>query len=192
MATIGADIDDSADSPVGTREYRKTIAIHWHWTTEYTTTEIADALGVRADTVREYVSEGPSDAVQKQIENVESEVRLVAVQELRSQLQAAGHRSRTAETPAEIWQDGDGDIQIREQTDDEGTVQKRIPVANDIELLPDQEARYYARAEVREIIDQLVDLVGAGEPQQVELNANVEHEVKSSVVEITEDDLTTE
>jgi len=59
---------------------------------------------------------------------------------------------------------------LRDVRDEEtGEVVKRVPIPNDIELGVDAEARYYARAEVRDILDQLTDLVGAKEPEQVEV-----------------------
>lgn len=166
----GITIDDRPDSPVGTKQLRRAVAIHWNWTTEYSTKEIAQALGVRPQTIREYLSEGPSDEVRQMMDVAESEVRMIAVQELRHQLKAAGHRSRTAETPTEIWQDSNGDVRVKDVTDDDGELVKKVPVPQDIDLLPNEEARYYARAEVRDILDQLTNLLGVGEPEQVEVS----------------------
>lgn len=167
----GFSIDQRPDAPVGTPETRRTVAIHWHWTTEYTIEEIAKALGVRPPTVEKYLDSPPADEVRAALEDVEAEVRYIAVKELKEQLRAAGHRSKTAEKPTKVWQDGSGDIHVRDVRDEEGEVVKRVPVPADIELMADEEARYYARAEVRDILEQLTDLLGVGEPEEV----SVEH-----------------
>jgi len=167
----GVNIDDNPDAPVGSPATRRTIAIHWNWTTSYSDAEIASALGVTEHTVKRYYREGPTEEVQAQMDNVESEVRLVAINELREQLKAAGHRSRTAETPVEVWTDDNGHLQVNDKREPEtGELTGRYPVPADIDLGPDEEARYYARAEVREILEQLTDLVGAAEPEEVELS----------------------
>lgn len=179
----GVSIDDEPDAPVGTPATRRTVAIHWEWTTEYSRERMATALGVTPQTIRKYLDEGPNEEVREQMAGVEQEVRLVAVRELREQLKAAGHRSRTAEAPAKVWQE-DGDIKVYNQTDDMGETVKRIPVPEGYDLMPDEEARYYARSEVRDILDQLTDLVGAGEPETVE----VEHSGIVINTEAPEDD----
>ena len=167
----GISLDDDPDAPVGTPATRRAVAIHWNWTTKYTTEEIASALGVTPQTVRRYVTEGPGEEVRNVIKDVEAEVRLIAVQELKEQLRVAGDRARSAEKPVKIYETGDG-VEVKDITNDEGEVIKRVPVVQDYQLLPDEEARYYARSEAREILDQLADLVGAGEPEQVEVEGS--------------------
>lgn len=167
----GITIDDRPDAPVGTPQTRRSVAIHWNWTTDYTRTEMAKALGVTEQTIRKYVQDGPTDAVQEQMDGVESEVRLVAVAELRGQLQAAGSRAKTAQKPVKVYENDHGEVEVNDiDFEDGGT--KKIPKVQDIKLLPDEEARYYARSEVRDILDQLVDLVGAGEPDQLEVEGS--------------------
>lgn len=168
----GVSIDDRPDAPVGSPATRRAIAIHWNWTTEYTADEIAAALGVTQRTVEKYLAEGPTAEVRDKMGDVEAEVRLVAVAELKEQLRAAGARSRTAEKPVKIYETDDGDVEVKDITNEEGEVVKRVPVVQDYELLPDAEARYYGRQEAREILDQLVDLVGAAEPDQVEVEGS--------------------
>lgn len=163
----GITLDDSPDRPVGTPAVRRTKAIHWNWTTDATQQEMADALGVTKQTIRSYLNDGPTDAVKEQMDRVESEVRVVAVEELKSQLQAAGARAKTADKPVKVWTDEAGDLHVRDQRDpDTGELMGKVPVPNDMELGADSEARYYARAEVREILEQLIDLVGAAEPDE--------------------------
>lgn len=164
----GISIDDRPDGPVGTPALRRTIAIHWEWTTEYTREEMALALGVSEDTINRYLRGGINEEVKEVIHRVEGEVRLAAVTELKRQLKTAGHRARTAEKPVEVWEE-DGEIHVVDQADDTGEIVDRYPVPADYELLPDGEARYYARKEVREILEQLADLTGAAEPEQVEV-----------------------
>lgn len=164
----GVSIDDRPNAPVGTPATRRSIAIHWEWTTEYSREEISDALGVQKSTIDRYIREGPTDDVQEQMDGVEAEIRLVAVKELKEQLKAAGSRSKTAEKPVEIYENDHGEVEVNDVEVDSGEV-KKIPKVQDIQLLPDEQARYYARAEVREIIEQLADLVGAGEPDEVDV-----------------------
>ena len=168
---LGVDINNSPDAPVGTTATRRTVAIHWKWTTEYTAAEIADALGVSEDTVRRYWREGPTGPVKDAMADVEEEVRMIAINELKQQLQAAGHRSRTAEAPVKVWTDGSGHLRVMDKVEPEtGAVTGKYPIPADLELGADAEARYYARAEVREILEQLTDLVGAAEPEEVNVS----------------------
>lgn len=188
----GVSIDDRPDAPVGSPATRRTIAIHWEWTTEYSREEIAAALGIQKRTVDRYIREGPTDDVQAQLADVEAEVRMVAVAELKEQLRAAGHRSRTAEKAIKIYENDEGEVEVRDVHDDEtGELITKKPVPQDIDLLPDEEARYYARAEARDIIEQLVDLVGAAEPEQHEVMGEgggpVEVEITNTVIQ-TDDD----
>jgi hypothetical protein len=134
---------------------------------------MATALGVTEQTIETYLAAGPNDEVRKQMDNVEAEVRLVAVQELKDQLRRAGHRSRTAEQPVKVWTDENGNLNVREQRDDEtDELQGRYAVPNDIEMGPDHSARYFRREEVREILSLLCDITGAGEPDQLEISAS--------------------
>lgn len=185
---FGISIDDNPDSPVGTPSTRRAVAIHWNWTTDHTTEEIADALGVRPQTVRKYISEGPTDGVQRQMDDVEAEVRLVAVAELRDQLQRAGSRSRTAEKPVKVWTDENGDLEVKDKQDPEtGEVTGKYPVPDDIELGADNTARYFRREEVREILRQLTELTGAAEPEQHEVTGSgggpLEVEITNTIIE---------
>lgn len=166
----GVDITDRPDAPVATPAFRRTVAIHWEWTTDYSREKMAKALGVTPQTIRAYLNDGPNEQVKETISDLEAEVRTVAVMELKEQLQSAGHRAKTAEAPVKVWTDDSGDLRVKDIRDDEtGELMKRIPIPDDLELGPDQEARYYARSEVREIIEQLTDLVGAGEPDEHEV-----------------------
>ena len=158
------------DHPVGTKQYRVTKAIHWHYCTELSHEEMADRLGVREETVSRYINEPPSEAVEQQLEEQQREVRLVAYEELKHQLRAAGDLSRTAEKPVKVWQDDDGHLQVRDIHDeDTGDLISKKPVPVDVEMGPDETARYFRREEVREILDRLVDLVGAAEPERHEI-----------------------
>jgi len=167
----GVSIDDDPDAPVGTPATRRTIAIHWNWTTEYTREEMANALGVTPQTIRAYIREGPTGAVKDKVADLESEVRTIAVMELRQQLKEAGHRARTAETPVKVWADDSGNLRVEDKVDEEtGRVVGKYPVPADMELGADEQARYYARGEIREILEQLTDLVGAAEPEEHEVS----------------------
>jgi len=161
----GFDIDDRPDAPVGTPQTRRTVAIYWNWSSEYTQEEIAAALGVTEPTVRRYVREGPTDQVKEQMDDKESEVRVAAVAELKQQLQAAGHRAKTAQKPVKIYENEHGEVEVIEFELESGET-KKIPKVQDIQLLPDQQARFYARDESRDILEQLINLVGAAEANE--------------------------
>lgn len=174
----GVSIDDEPSSPVGTPATRRTIAIHWEWTTEYTREQMATALGVRKSTIDRYIRDGPTEEVQSKMGDVESEVRMVAVAELKAQLKAAGHRSRTAEKPVKVWPEN-GDIHVSDiRPNEDAPVVDRVPIPDDYDLMPNEEARYYAREEVRDIIEQLVDITGVAEPdrQQIEHSGKIDGE----------------
>lgn len=130
--------------------------------------EIAEELGVTQGTVSKYINSEPSQEVQEMIDWRASQVRLTAMEELRQQLKEAGERSRTAEKPVKIYENENGELEVDDVEIDDGYT-KKIPVVQDMELLPDQETRYYARKEAREILDQMAELVGAKEADQVEL-----------------------
>lgn len=184
----GVSIDDRPDSPIGTPATRRTIAIHWEWTTQYTREEMAQALGVRKSTVDRYIRGGPTDDVQSQMDDVEAEVRLVAVAELKDQLKRAGDHSRSAEKPVEVWTDDDGHLRVNDKTDDEtGELTGKYPVPEDMEMGPDHTARFFRREEVREILQQLTELVGAAEPEQHEVTGEgggpIEIQVTNNIVE---------
>lgn len=169
---FGVSIDDEPDAPVGTPATRRTIAIHWNWTTEYTNEEIATALGVSERTIEKYLADGPNQEVQDLMDGVESEVRMVAVAELKEQLKTAGDRARSAEKPVKVYPDEHGDIFVQDARDEHGRLVDRYAIPDDVEMMPDEEARYYARDEVREILDKLIDITGAGEPDQVEVEGS--------------------
>lgn len=157
------------DNPVGTLQYRVTKAIHWHFCTEKTFEEIGDDLGVHRDTAKAYVKKPPAEEVRKQLADQQREVRLVAYEELKHQLQVAGETSRSAEKPVKVWQDDDGHLRVRDVYDEDGELVTKKPVPVDVEMRPDETARYFRREEVREILDRLVELVGAAEPDRHEI-----------------------
>lgn len=165
--------DDYPDAPVGSKQHRVTKAIHWHFTTDMSHAEIAKRLGVTEGTVRHYVREPPAEEVRDQLQQQALKTRLVAFEELKRQLQEAGQRSRTAETPIKIWPE-DGEVHVTDVRDDRGNLLERIPIPEGFELGPDQEERFYGRNEAREILEMMVDLVGAGEPETIRLEGGLD------------------
>jgi len=185
----GIDLSDDPDAPVGTTAVRRAKAIHWNWTTEASNAEIASALGVSESTVRRYLNERPTDAVKEQMEGVEAEVRMIAVAELREQLRAAGDRARSAEKPVKVWTDANGNLTVKDKREPEtGELLDKYAVPHGIELGANEDARYYARAEVRDILDQLTALTGAAEPEElaVEHSGGVNVTVENTIVETDE------
>ncbi|WP_331232684.1 hypothetical protein [Natronorarus salvus] len=127
-----------------------------------TNAEIATALGVRERTVDKYLSSPPSQEAKAKMADVEAGVRYVAIAELKEQLRSAGHASKTAECPVKVWADDDGNLNVKDEYDDEtGEVVDKYVVPDTIEIGPDEKARYFRREEAREIIDLLTDIVGA-------------------------------
>lgn len=186
---FGVELSDSHDRPVGTTATRRACAIHWNWTTEATEAEMADALGVTARTIRNYLNEGPTDAVREQMDGVEAEVRMIAVAELREQLRAAGDRARSAEKPVKVWTDANGNLNVKDKREPEtGELLDKYAVPHGMELGANEEARYYARDEVRQILDQLTAITGAAEPDEVavEHSGGVNVTVENTVVETDE------
>lgn len=149
-------------NPVGTKKFRVQKAQFWHWTRDLTQDEIGEKLGVSEQTVREYIREAPtSEAIQEQLERTETEVRYIAIEELRQQLREAGEEKRTAETPVKVWTDDDGHLAVEEEHDEDGRIIGRYPVPADVEMGADTKVRYFRREEIREVLDLLTDIVGA-------------------------------
>ena len=166
-----------------TKRWRVTQAIHLYFTTDMTQEEIGDELGVARETVSRYIHEPPAEEVQEQLQNQARQVRMAAFEELRRHMREAGHRSRTAEKPVKVWTDEDGELQVETIRDDEGNIVKRIPVPADIVMRPDEQTRFYARDEIREALEMLIDLVGAAEPERVEITGDVSHGMDSEELE---------
>jgi len=166
-------MSDTPKRAKGSKKWRMNRAIHLWFTTDMTQEEIGDELGVSRQTVSDYIHSPPSKEVQETLETQATQVRLMAFEELRRHLREAGARSRTAKKPVKVYENEDGELEV-EDIELESGMTKKIPVVQDIELLPDQETRYYARQEIREALDMLIDLVGAGEPEQLELSGEVD------------------
>lgn len=161
-------------SPVGSKEVRIAKAVHWDYTTKMTRQEIAEKLGVEKSTVDYYISQGSQDSdVQRMMDNEAKRVRLTAVRELKRQLIEASSRSQTAEKPVKVWQDSDGNMRVRSVRTDNGELVDREPVPADVEMLPDEQARYMSRKEARDILDQLADFTGAKEPKEISVDQDV-------------------
>lgn len=150
-----------ADGPIGSKKMRIRKALYWYWARDMNQEEIGEKLGVSPQKVREYIHASPqSEAVEEQLDNLETQVRFIAVEQLREQLKQAGSRAESAEKPVKIWEDGDGNLRVKDKHNDRGEVVDKFPVPADIEMGEDSEQRFYGRSEAREIIDLLTDIVG--------------------------------
>lgn len=145
--------------------------------------EIGDELGVSRQTVNEYIHSPPSEDVQNTLKEQARQVRMSAFSELQRHMREAGQRSRSAEKPIKVWRDDEGELNVQEITNDEGEVIKHIPIPADMVMGPDKEARFYARKEVREALDMLIDLTGAAEPERVELSGEVESGLSDAAID---------
>lgn len=149
------------DSPIGSKKTRIRKALYWYWARDMTLEEIGEKLGVGTTKVHEYIHASPqSEAVQEQLDNVETQVRFVAIEQLREQLKQAGSRAQSSEKPVKIWTDDSGDLRVRDEHNDQGELVDKVPVPADMEMGADSEQRFYGRSEAREIIDLLTDIVG--------------------------------
>lgn len=150
---------------------REATAIHMYFCRDMTLPEIADKIDVSKSTVSRYINSEPSQEVQSLIAEQAAEVRIASMQELRTQLREVGTRARSAEKPVKVWTDGDGDLRVNDKVNPEtGDLVGKYPVPHDMEMGPDQQARYYSREEAREILEHMEQLVGAREPEQVEVS----------------------
>ena len=158
-----------SNSQTTKRHRNVTKAIHMSIMKGMSNREIAEELGVTEDTVSRYVNDTPSESVQHVMEQVQKETRSLAVEELKQQLYEAGSRARSAKKPMKVWQDSDGTVYVNEIVNGEGQVVDREPIPADIKMLPDEEVRFYSRKEIRDILDKLIKLTGAAEPEQHEV-----------------------
>lgn len=159
------------ESSTRNKAIRESKAIHLWYTTEMTQKEIAEEIGVGRDTISRYVNSEPSQEVQELLEEEAAQVRIVALNELRQQLREAGEKARSAEKPIKVWTDESGHLNVNDKVNPEtGEITGKYPVPSDMEMGPDEEARYYARGEIREILDQMAELVGAKSPQEIEMS----------------------
>lgn len=150
------------EGPIGTRKMRVQKALYWYWTKDLNQDEIGDKLGVSARKVREYISEAPtSPAVQDAVDDLEIQVRYAAAEKLRDQLKEAGSRAESAEKPVKVWTDSNGQLNVKDERNDAGELTGRYVVPESFEMGADEQARFYGRSEVREILDLLTDIVGA-------------------------------
>lgn len=151
---------------------REAKAIHLWFTTDMSQSEIGDELGVTQGRISQIVNSEPSQEVQEFVDKQAAQVRVMALQELQRQLQEAGDRSRSAEKPVEVWEE-DGYLHVAEDRDPEtGELVDKYPIPAGYELAADHDTRYYRREEIREILDQMAELVGAKEPQEVEVSGS--------------------
>lgn len=184
-------MSDSPKRAKGSVQWRVNKAIHLWFTTDMTQAEIGDELGVARQTVNDYINSPPAEEVQDTLNTQATQVRMMAFEELRRHLRDAGQRSRSAAKPVKVWTDDDGDLRVKNIEDDDGDVVKRVPIPADMEMGPDEETRFYARKEIREALDMLIDLVGADEPDRIEITGEVEHGASEELQDLKEqaDDL---
>lgn len=170
-------MSDSPKRAKGSLQWRINRAIHLWFTSDMTQAEIGDELGVSRKTVNGYIHSPPAEEVQQQLQGQARQVRMAAFSELQRHMREAGQRSRSAEKPVKVWTDDDGTLRVMDIENDEGDVVKKVPLPADMVMGADEEARFYARKEVREALDMMIDLVGAAEPERVEVSGEVSHGV---------------
>jgi predicted transcriptional regulator len=163
------------DRPVGTRDWRITRAINLTHTTERTQEEIADELGVSRTKVKEYLNTDPAEDVEEFLAEQQAEVRKIATGEYKRSLKEVGEQARTAEEPVKVWTDEDDELRVRPIEKQVGTDGFGEPifetvdleaVPHDVEMGPDTIERYHRREEMREIMRDMRQMVGADAPEE--------------------------
>ena len=105
--------------PIGTKDHRVRRAIHLRYTSNKSLEEIGEELNVTSETVRSYLNETPAQEVQEKLVEQQAEARIIAYEELKRQLREAGERSRSAEKPVMIFENEDGELEVRDIHDDD-------------------------------------------------------------------------
>ena len=162
-------------------------ATHLWYTTDLTQEEIGRKIARETggrdkpydqSTVSTWINSDKAEVVDDVMEQRKREVLLTTLEELKQQLREAASSARTAETPVEVWTNEDGDLMVEDKTDESGQVVDRYPVPIDYELGPDEQTRFYRREEIRDILDQMVDLLNISpEEIRVEHSGAVSHEI---------------
>lgn len=148
------------------QHYRVRKAVEWKFTRGWTNKRIADELGVTPKTVSQYLND-PPDELADPIEHFKDELAFSTFERLRSQLQEANRRARTAESPDKVFEfDEDGDL-VTETIHFEGGGSKLVPKVKGMEMTPDHKVRAAARREEREIIAMLWELAGVEPPDEM-------------------------
>jgi hypothetical protein len=151
--------------------------------------EIGEELNVTGRTVESYLNETPAQEVQEQLVEQQAEARIIAYEELKRQLREAGERSRSAEKPVMIFENEDGELEVRDVHDDDtGELVTKKPIPQDMELLPDEKTRYFGRQEVREILEQMSELLGIKEADEIEVSGEVEIDPAEAYVQALQED----
>ena len=158
------------DRPVGTRDWRITRAINLTHTTERTQEEIAAELGVSRTKVKEYLNTDPAEDVEEFLAEQQAEVRKIATSEYKRSLREVGEQARTAEEPVKVWTDDHGDLDVvpvygEDEIGNPVVVDYR-PLPQDMEMGPDTIERFHRRDEMREIMRDMRQMVGADAPEE--------------------------
>ena len=156
--------------PKGTREWRITRAINLTYTTERTQADIAAELGVGPRKVREYLNTEPAADVEEFLAEQQAEVREIATSEYKRSLKEVGEQARTAEEPVKVWTDDHGDLDVvpvygEDEIGNPVVVDYR-PLPQDMEMGPDTIERFHRRDEMREIMRDMRQMVGADAPEE--------------------------
>lgn len=163
--------DSLPDGPITNKKNRQRIAFNWVQRKGVPIEEVSERLGVSVDRVEKYVYSLDEEVLQAMV-HTRAEARALASQELQEQLQEVGRKKRTSETDVMVYTDEDGNL-VKEEIEDENGQKHILKVPQDIEMQPDEEARFYARQEIREILSMLLDLTGGWEPIEVEKETTV-------------------
>ena len=134
------------------QHYRVRKAVEWKFTRGWTNKRIAEELDVAPQTVSEYLNDPPEE-LQDPIQRFKEELTFATFERLRSQLQEANRRARNAESPQKVFEYDDSGNLKTERIKFEGGGSKLVPKVKDLEMQPDEESRFYARREEREIIE---------------------------------------
>lgn len=175
------------EMPIGTKKSRRYKAIHWDLATDMSRAEMATRMGVSERTVYNYLNSEEALEVDEVIEQKRQEWLLAGAQELEFQLKQAGSRSRDPEKPVKVWRE-DGELHVKDKVHPEtGEITGKYPVPEDMEMGPDEKARYFGRKEFREILQMMAEMFGFGSPEEIRLSGQVDHKHDHGIDEDTQE-----
>jgi predicted transcriptional regulator len=144
---------------------RESKAIHLYFAKGWTVPDIAEELDVSESTAYRYVNSEPADEVKELLAEKEAQVRVNSLEHLREQFADVTDAKEEATTVSKVFDQGDGTVETVETED--GRI---VPVVQDYEIKPDGKVQQSLRREEREIMQHMERLVGAAEPQEVEVS----------------------
>lgn len=197
-------LEEKKDEPRWRPESRKRFALAKYYgigDESWTISEIADYLRVQDGTVAKYIFESDmGDKVAKRLADVQAQTRLQVAMELFDQLEKldkieeallkekraviSGYKPQTVSGVPKMEDETNFDIT------DAPELEFNVPVAEEMDEVPDIEQVQEVWKEKRKIIQDIEDLLGLEEPEQVEVDSeHKEVKMERKVYEFRDQDL---